>query len=191
MHSLGKFLKTHHIHYTEQCLYKLESFMHIFLHWNKTHSLSSIKDTQNFITYCQDSIYPLCFIEPFECAIDVGSGAGFPALALAAIKEHARFFLVEPNKKKAAFLKVASLEMGLNNIYIYNQKIQDMQYLKVELLTSRALCSMEQLIAYARNINYSAILLYKGTNTVQEAHCSYRKHTLGKMHYIYKHKEHL
>jgi 16S rRNA G527 N7-methylase RsmG len=49
--------------------------------------------------------------------LDLGSGAGFPALVLAAATP-ARFTLVEARRKRASFLAVAASEMRLDNVTI-------------------------------------------------------------------------
>ncbi len=49
--------------------------------------------------------------------LDVGSGAGFPGLVLASASA-ARFTLVEARRKRASFLRAASVEMGLSNVTV-------------------------------------------------------------------------
>jgi 16S rRNA (guanine527-N7)-methyltransferase len=46
---------------------------------------------------------------------DIGSGAGFPGLVIAAAFE-CRFILVESRRMRASFLEVATREMGLGNV---------------------------------------------------------------------------
>ena len=50
-------------------------------------------------------------------ALDLGSGAGFPGLVLAAASS-ADFTLVESRRKRASFLQVAVGEMDLKNVTI-------------------------------------------------------------------------
>lgn len=50
-------------------------------------------------------------------ALDLGSGAGFPGLVLAAASE-AHFTLAESRRKRASFLTVTGSEMGLQNITV-------------------------------------------------------------------------
>ncbi len=49
--------------------------------------------------------------------LDLGSGAGFPGLVLAAAS-NARFTLCESRRKRATFLSVAIAEMGLENVTV-------------------------------------------------------------------------
>jgi 16S rRNA (guanine527-N7)-methyltransferase len=50
-------------------------------------------------------------------ALDLGSGAGFPGLVLAAASE-AHFTLAESRRKRASFLIVTASEMGLQNVTV-------------------------------------------------------------------------
>lgn len=52
-----------------------------------------------------------------QSVFDLGSGAGFPGLVLAAAFE-ARFTLAEARRKRASYLQVAAYEMGLENVAI-------------------------------------------------------------------------
>jgi 16S rRNA (guanine527-N7)-methyltransferase len=50
-------------------------------------------------------------------ALDLGSGAGFPGLVLAAASE-AHFTLAESRRKRASFLTVTASEIGLHNVTV-------------------------------------------------------------------------
>lgn len=63
--------------------------------------------------------------------IDVGSGAGFPAIFLALILK-ADFALFEPNAKKAAFLMLIKNELKLPNLSVFKSKIEDFKGFKSE-----------------------------------------------------------
>lgn len=54
-------------------------------------------------------------------ALDLGSGAGFPGLVLAAAFE-ARFTLAEARRKRASYLQVAAHEMDLRNVAIEQRR---------------------------------------------------------------------
>src|ERR1700676_3359381 len=70
--------------------------------------------------------------------LDLGSGAGFPGLVLAAASP-AHFTLVESRRKRASFLQVAVADMGLKNVTIAGRRAEEIglagQY---DLVTARA-----------------------------------------------------
>jgi len=55
--------------------------------------------------------------------VDIGSGAGFPGIPLAIIKEEWDFILIERNKKKAEFLRKVKREIGLKNVKIFDDDL--------------------------------------------------------------------
>lgn len=52
--------------------------------------------------------------------LDIGSGAGFPALAMRILLPAMRLTLIEPRGKKAAFLETAAFELGLKEVRVCN-----------------------------------------------------------------------
>ena len=77
--------------------------------------------------------------------LDIGTGAGFPGLVLALLGEEVS--LVEPNSKKCAFLRTVLRETEAK-AKIYNSKIEDLSPFPVDLVTARALTSIDRLIAW-------------------------------------------
>jgi len=57
--------------------------------------------------------------------LDMGSGAGFPGLVLAAASS-AQFTLVESRRKRASFLQVAVAEMQLPNVAVQPRRVSDL-----------------------------------------------------------------
>jgi 16S rRNA (guanine527-N7)-methyltransferase len=53
---------------------------------------------------------------PGTTALDVGSGAGFPALVVAVLRPDVSFFLLEKNHKKAVFLRTMARELSLSKV---------------------------------------------------------------------------
>ncbi len=57
--------------------------------------------------------------------LDIGSGAGFPGLVLAALRSERPVTLVEARERKAAFLAEAARDLGLSNVRIVNERFDD------------------------------------------------------------------
>ena len=73
-----------------------------------------------------------------ERALDLGSGAGFPGLVLAAASE-AHFTLTESRRKRASFLTVTASEIGLRNVTIEASHLNALQVEPVfDVVTARA-----------------------------------------------------
>jgi 16S rRNA (guanine527-N7)-methyltransferase len=82
---------------------------------------------------------------------DLGSGAGFPGLVLAAAMPAARVSLVEASAKKCAFLARAVDAMGLANVEIVPVRAEewDAGMGRCDLVTARALAPLNVLVEYA------------------------------------------
>lgn len=84
--------------------------------------------------------------------IDFGSGAGFPAMVLAIIAKdktpYLNFTLVESIKKKTLYLNEVALKTGVS-VNIINDRIENIKKQKYDVITSRAMTSLNDLLKYA------------------------------------------
>ena len=76
--------------------------------------------------------------------LDVGSGAGFPGLVLAAFCD-AELHLVESDQKKAVFLQTVIRETGIRAI-VHNRRIESLPPIGADIVTARALASLDRLL---------------------------------------------
>ncbi|MCD6453992.1 MAG: class I SAM-dependent methyltransferase [Candidatus Aminicenantes bacterium] len=74
-------------------------------------------------------------LEPFDSIVDIGSGAGFPGLAIKILSPEKKVLLVEPRKKRYEFLTLAIKELGLTNIevlkgdfFLFHKKFCDKKF---------------------------------------------------------------
>ncbi|MCE3037459.1 16S rRNA (guanine(527)-N(7))-methyltransferase RsmG [Helicobacter sp. faydin-H20] len=150
---------------------KFDIYTQLLLFWNKTHNLGGNLNHQIIQAYLLDSVFPLDFIKPFKKCMDIGSGAGFPAIALAICREQSQFLLVEPRQKRYAFLQYVCMELGLVNVEVYKKRVEEMdKCIIVDLVTSRALMATQNLIALSQDFlsDEGYYLFYKGGNLHQE-----------------------
>jgi 16S rRNA (guanine527-N7)-methyltransferase len=81
--------------------------------------------------------------------LDLGSGAGFPGLVIAAIAaEHApetAVALVESDSRKAVFLTTAAREMGVA-VTVHASRIEDLPPRGADVVSARALAPLAQLV---------------------------------------------
>ncbi|TQR42339.1 16S rRNA (guanine(527)-N(7))-methyltransferase RsmG [Campylobacter sp. MIT 12-8780] len=151
--------------FENQCL----EYKTLLSEFNKVHNLSHFKDLDKEI---YDSVKALDFkdLSFVKTAVDIGSGAGFPALFLALFLR-ADFHLFEPNAKKSAFLRLIKTRLKLANLHIHKEKIELFKpKFKADLITSRALMKVEPLIKLCEGFfdTNSLFLLYKGSELENE-----------------------
>ncbi len=75
--------------------------------------------------------------------LDVGSGAGFPGLVLAAAMPKLRVTLLEPRQKRTAFLRHIARTLGLNNVQVREERLELGHTLSEQFtfITSRAVAA--------------------------------------------------
>jgi 16S rRNA (guanine527-N7)-methyltransferase len=91
-----------------------------------------------------------------ERVIDVGSGAGFPGLALRIARPKVRVTLVESVGKKARFLEEVSALLGLSDVEVRNERAevlgraetQGQRRDRYDVATARAVGTLGQVIEY-------------------------------------------
>lgn len=76
--------------------------------------------------------------------LDIGSGAGFPGLVLSIITGN-RLTLVESDQRKTVFLQTVIRELGLT-ASVKNARIEVIPTLGADIVTARALASVERLL---------------------------------------------
>jgi 16S rRNA (guanine527-N7)-methyltransferase len=79
---------------------------------------------------------------------DLGSGAGWPGLALAAALPQAQVSLVESAIRHCRYLARAVEVSGLDNVAVVHARVEEW-HARVELVTVRALASLPVLLEYA------------------------------------------
>jgi 16S rRNA (guanine527-N7)-methyltransferase len=97
---------------------------------------------------------------------DLGSGGGFPGLALAIALPVARVALVESVGRKCAFLVAAAAELGLANVEVVNARAEAWPegIGAHDLVVARALAPLSVLVEYAAPLLEpgGALLAWKG-----------------------------
>ena len=86
-----------------------------------------------------------------ERVIDVGSGAGFPGLALRIAKPELRVTLVESVGKKARFLVDVSALLGVSDVEVRNERAEALgreRRDRYDVSTARAVGSLAQVLEY-------------------------------------------
>lgn len=83
---------------------------------------------------------------------DLGSGAGFPGIALAARHPEAHFTLVERRQKRAVFLETVVTEAGLANAVVWADDAARLPAGAFDGLVSRAFARAADLVPLARRL---------------------------------------
>lgn len=164
----------------EQEYLKLQNFVALLAEWNEKMNLVSknsfadvwvrhVLDSAQLITYLPKNLKHL---------VDIGSGAGFPAIVLAILVERiipeAKLTLVESITKKTVYLNDVVQKLGLKNVEIINDRVENIGkntvFKDVDVITARAVAQLDVLCSYAKHIGNAntKLLLLKGQKWAEE-----------------------
>lgn len=145
--------------------------------WNKAYNLTALKkDEDIIIKHFLDSLLYLKAIPNGEIRIaDVGSGAGFPGIPIKIIMPEIEMFLIEPSRKKSAFLNHIIRQLKLERIEVIEKRIEEIKVgrelpFSVDAAVTRALFSIGDFIKKAKPIvrEGGILILNKGPKVREE-----------------------
>lgn len=133
----------------------LKAYEASLVEWQKKFNLvsnSSLPDGWN--RHFEDSAQLFSYIpDGAEVLLDFGSGAGFPGMVLAIMAKektpYLKFKLIESIGKKTLYLKEVAKFSGAN-VEIINDRIEKLPPQKADVITSRAMASLKELLNYTK-----------------------------------------
>ncbi len=123
-------------------------YFELIAEYNKVMNLTGIDDYEGvYLKHFYDSLTVAEEIEKIspKTIADVGSGAGFPGIVLAIYFPNIKFSLIEPLTKRVKFLEVVVDELGLKNVELINERVEDIDA-KFDIVTSRAVARLNILL---------------------------------------------
>src|SRR5580704_19575393 len=137
----------------EEQIDRIRTYTLLLLKWNQSIGLTSITDPVDIVArHFGESMYATKLLPVENCRLaDVGSGAGFPGLALKIACPGIQLTLIESNKKKCAFLSEAVRTLGFADIEIHSERFEQTrpESVQVNIITSRAVGEFKQLLRWS------------------------------------------
>jgi 16S rRNA (guanine527-N7)-methyltransferase len=133
---------------------KIQEYIRLLLKWNQSVNLTSVVDPAEILArHFGESMF-ICSLMPVEkCRLaDIGSGAGFPGLALKIACPELRVTLIESNKKKCAFLSEVVRALELENVEVIPIRFEEARVAPdfAELVTARAVGGFPDILRWAK-----------------------------------------
>ena len=134
----------------DERLDKLKTYLNLIKIWQKKFNLISQKSFESiWERHFLDSYQILKLIGNKKRILDIGSGAGFPAI-VCAICSNNNFDLVEINQKKCNFLNEVKDIIGIKNIFIHHSRIENLKIINnFDYISARAVTSLDKLLKYS------------------------------------------
>ncbi|MCK4507564.1 MAG: 16S rRNA (guanine(527)-N(7))-methyltransferase RsmG [Desulfuromonadales bacterium] len=130
----------------------LEGLIDELLRWNPRRNLTAITGRDEVIEkHLVDSLTLLPFARQSSRLLDIGSGAGFPALPLKIVCPEIEVVSVDAVGKKIDFQRHVVRRLGLQGFKAIHARVETLteDHASFDLVTARALCSLPKLIALA------------------------------------------
>ena len=156
---------------SQKTLAQLTAYADLLTEWNAHHNLVSRNSLPElWERHMWDSAQLAPLVPPDARTLaDLGSGAGFPGLVLAAMLPDLAVTLHEATAKKCAFLQAAADRMDLH-VTVENARMEELPPLAFDVVTARACAPLPQLLEYAHSFvgPNSVCLFLKGQNVGSE-----------------------
>ncbi len=154
---------------TVQFLNRIERMAATLAVWGpKINLTANPRDPAEIVFHVFDSIIPISIaasskilrLDRAHRFLDIGSGAGFPGLVIAAAI-NAHVTLVEARRKRATYLSEAAIEMGLQNVRVECARAESLDvHDGFDVVTSRAVGDVPALFQIAsRGLRLEGVLM--------------------------------
>ena len=123
------------------------------LRWNSKISLTTVVDPVEILKFHFGESFFAASKVPITHGrlADVGSGAGFPGLALAMLLPSLSVVLIEPNLKKTVFLSDVIRELNIENAEVWRKRTEEVDVSgEFDFVTARALGGYDHLLRWSR-----------------------------------------
>ena len=159
---------------------QFDIYFNLLVETNKVMNLTAItEENEVLIKHFLDSAIPEKFIPKGSKVVDVGSGAGFPALPLKIIRPDLQITMVDSLNKRIKFLNETVLALSLTDIFAVHARAEDFAKKNREafdIAVARAVAPLNTLLEYLLpliKVGGSAVI-YKSSKLDEELAVSHK-----------------
>ena len=163
---------------------RLIQYAQLVYQWNKSYNLTSVRHFEGLLhRHLVDSLTVLPYIEG-GYVLDVGSGAGFPGMPLAMVRDDLKVALLDSNSKRMCFLKQVISDMHLTNVGIVHKRVEEYHpKTQFRYIISRAFSSLSIFLGVIEHLVHddTVVLAIKGmypTAELEEINMPYEVYAL-------------
>jgi 16S rRNA (guanine527-N7)-methyltransferase len=160
---------------------RLEALSAALINENQRQNLiSRPSEAQMWVRHIADSAQLLRFVPretPSRPWLDLGTGAGFPGLVIAALRPEWKIVLVESRARRVEWLEHMVRELDLGNCRVEGRRLELVEPFKTSVISARAFAPLEKLLSLSAPFSTKATtyLLPKGRSAAQELQAMPRK----------------
>lgn len=171
---IQKALREFQVHATPQQVSAIQRYLAMLLAWNEKVNLTAIRDSVEVLYrhFCESMYATVAMPSLAGRLADVGSGAGFPGLALKIACPELHVFLIESNVKKATFLAEVVRELDLEDTRVLVSRYEELgeEIAPIDIVCARALGEFDKFLGWARSerVAASQAILWVGGRDLEE-----------------------
>src|ERR1700719_2412553 len=151
---------------------QIQEYIRLLLVWNEKVNLTAIRDPLEILhRHFGESMFAANVVELGKCRLaDIGTGAGFPGLALKILLPEGQMILVESNTKKATFLAEVVRTLGIKAVKVLVSRYEELgdEIAPIDFLLARALGEFGSFLKWAASerVDAKRVILWIGTADV-------------------------
>ena len=155
MNEIRRTLEPYRFAPTDKQLALIGAYVELLLKWNRVVSLTAVTNPAEIVgRHFGESAFLTQVLPVENCRlVDIGTGAGFPGLALKIAEPSIRLTLIESNKKKGAFLSEVVRALEFPDVEIRAERFEEIrpQGIEANVITSRAVGEFKELLRWSKN----------------------------------------
>lgn len=134
---------------------------------------------QIWLRHIADSAQLLRWVsDPRGIWMDLGAGAGFPGLVIAAMRPQQAVILIESRKRRIEWLQRVAHDLGLDNCRVVGRRLEQVDDLEAGVISARAFAPFDRLLRLSARFSTSSTewVLPKGRSAEQEVQALPRRY---------------
>jgi 16S rRNA (guanine527-N7)-methyltransferase len=138
---------------SQEQIARVRTYTDLLIRWNRSINLTAIQDPVEIVRrHFGESLFASNLLPVENCRLaDVGTGAGFPGLALKVAYPSIDLILIESNNRKSAFLAEILRSLEFADVEIRAERFEDLrpEAINANIITSRAVGNFKDLLPWS------------------------------------------
>lgn len=106
---------------------RVEAYLGLLEQWNRKVNLTGLRGREDMLRdlFAESFLASPLLAEQDGPLLDVGSGAGFPGMALKIYRPDLDVYLLEPRRRRASFLETVRRRLGLGGVAVICKRLEE------------------------------------------------------------------
>jgi 16S rRNA (guanine527-N7)-methyltransferase len=139
--AIKEYAPRYNVRLTTTAISRLREYYEQVMAWNtRLHLVAPCSPAEFATRHVLESLFPLAFLPEEASIVDIGSGAGLPAIPWLTVRTDLRVTFIESSQKKAVFLREALRRLDAHDkSLVIAERFEKMPAPEAEIISCRAL----------------------------------------------------